>query len=116
MAKKDKLVYSTRTGDERPATGRAIRPVQSLPAARQDIRVRREVAGRRGKTVTAAYGFALTPADLKVLGKKLKSACGAGGTAKTEGDTQIIEIQGDHRDKIVEVLSALGYRVKLAGG
>jgi len=116
MAKKDKLVYSTRTGDERPATGWAVGRTQSLPPAQQNIRVRREVAGRRGKTVTVAFGFVLSPADLKKLGKKLKSSCGSGGTTKTDGDTQIIEIQGDHRDKVVEILGSLDYRVKLAGG
>jgi translation initiation factor 1 len=116
MSKKDKLVYSTRTGDGRPLTGRAIDQRKSLPPAQQTIRVRREVAGRRGKTVTVAFGFTLTAVDLKALGKMLKNSCGTGGTTKTDGDTQIVEIQGDHRDQVVKTLESLGYRVKLAGG
>lgn len=78
----------------------------------QDIRVRREVNGRGGKTVTAAMGFALSAADLAALAKELKNKCACGGTA-AEGS---IELQGDHRDKVVDLLTAKGFRVKKAGG
>jgi translation initiation factor 1 len=114
---KDKLVYSTRTGDQRkkPAAGRSG-PRRSAPPAQQDIRVRRDRKGRKGKVVTVATGFSLTDADLKELAKELKNLCGAGGTTKTDGDSQVIEVQGDQRDKVAEKLKLLGYKVKLAGG
>lgn len=76
------------------------------------VRVRRETGGRGGKTVTAVYGVPLAPEPLAVLGKRLRSACGAGGTAK-DG---VIEVQGDHCDRVVALLSAEGYTVKRAGG
>ena len=113
---KNRVVYSSDSGDQRKNPAGASAPRQSLPPARQDIRVRRETKGRKGKTVTVATGFALTEVDLNDLAKTLKSMCGAGGTTKTENDGQAIEIQGDHREKVAEKLQALGYKVKLAGG
>jgi translation initiation factor 1 len=113
--KPQKLVFSTRTGDERQKPA-APGPTRSLPPAQQTIRVRRETGGRKGKTVTVAFGFILAEADLAALAKILKNLCGAGGTTKTDGDTQAIEIQGDHREKVVEKLQALGYKAKQAGG
>jgi len=76
------------------------------------VRVRRETGGRGGKTVTAVYGAPLAADALAALGKKLRSACGAGGTAK-DG---VIEVQGDHCDRVIELLRAEGYEVKRAGG
>jgi len=111
MTKKEsKLVYSTRSGGE---TGAPARPQgQSLPPQQQTIRLMLDKKRRRGKTVTVCSGFQLTPADLKELEKMLKQYCGAGGTSK--GDE--IEIQGDQRDKIMQRLAALNYKVKRAGG
>jgi translation initiation factor 1 len=86
--------------------------VRSLPPSQQEAHIRREKKGRGGKTVTVVYNLKLTTADLKALGKRLRRACGAGGTAK-EGR---IEIQGDCRDKVVAELKTLGYKVKLTGG
>ena len=102
-----KLVYSTGTGRIAPAP-------KSPRAPRGDgvVRVRRETGGRGGKTVTAIYGVALTEDKLKELAGVLKRLCGTGGTVK-DGT---IEIQGDHRDKIVAALEQRGYTVKLAGG
>ena len=74
--------------------------------------MRREVNGRGGKTVTAAMGFALSLADLAALSKELKHKCACGGTA-AEG---AIELQGDHRDTVVALLTAKGFKVKKAGG
>ena len=102
-----KLVYSTGIGRIAPAP-------KNPRAPRGDgiVRVRRETGGRGGKTVTAIYGVALAEEPLKELAGALKRLCGTGGTVK-DGT---IEIQGDHRDRIVAALEQRGYTVKLAGG
>ena len=76
------------------------------------VRVRREVQGRHGKTVTTISGVPLSQEALRALASQLKRRCGTGGSAK-EG---VIEIQGDHRELLVAELTARGYVVKLAGG
>jgi translation initiation factor 1 len=76
------------------------------------VRVKREVAGRRGKGVTTVYDLPLRDAELRELAGRLKKRCGVGGSAK-DG---VIELQGDHRDVVVEVLRAEGYDAVLAGG
>ncbi|RME75211.1 MAG: stress response translation initiation inhibitor YciH [Chloroflexi bacterium] len=111
-----KIVYSTRDGDKRKKPAPTSGPAQSLPPGQQKIRVRRETKGRKGKTVTVVTGFTLTAADLSALAKTLKSLCGSGGTTKFDGSTGIIELQGDHRQRVVEQLKALGYPAKLSGG
>ena len=68
--------------------------------------------GRGGKTVTVIKGFQGSEADLKVLGKLLKTKCSVGGTVK---DGEII-IQGNFRDKIIQILKNKGYQVKRVGG
>ncbi|NJN98214.1 MAG: hypothetical protein HC875_31065 [Anaerolineales bacterium] len=115
-SKNSKLVYSTRSGDERKQPDIPMGRRSSLPPQQQNLKVMRDKKGRGGKTVTSVSGFALTEADLTELSKTLKALCGAGGTVKQEEGQQIIEVQGDHRDKIAEKLKALGYKVKLAGG
>jgi translation initiation factor 1 len=74
--------------------------------------VRRESKGRGGKTVTLVTELKLADSELQALAKTLKQVCATGGTVKNG----IIEIQGDHRDKIVAKLLALGYKAKSAGG
>ncbi len=76
------------------------------------VRISKETKGRKGKAVTLITGIPLPPADLKKLARKLKNTCGAGGSLK-DG---IIEIQGDHREKILQELKKQNYNVKLAGG
>lgn len=82
--------------------------------ARQDgiIRVGRESKGRKGKGVSLVSGVPLAGDELKNLAKELKQKCGTGGTVK-DG---VIEIQGDHRDTLIELLKAKGWQVKRAGG
>ena len=108
MGERDRLVYSTARGRVAPD------PATTPRAARGDgvVRVRREVKGRRGKTVTTISGIALPEDDLRDLTADLKRRCGTGGAVK-DGT---IEIQGDHRDALVEELERRGYTVKLAGG
>jgi translation initiation factor 1 len=74
--------------------------------------VSREVAGRGGKGVSVISGLPLAAAALEELATRLKKLCGAGGAVK-DG---IIEIQGDHRDRLVAELSKLGFDAKRSGG
>jgi translation initiation factor 1 len=76
------------------------------------VRVARETKGRKGKGVTLVSGVPLPLEGLKALAKELKQKCGTGGTLK-EG---VIEIQGDHRDALIELLKARGWTVKRSGG
>ncbi len=76
------------------------------------VRVGREVSGRGGKGVSVITGLTLAPAPLEDLATRLKKLCGAGGAVK-DG---VIEIQGDHRDRLVTELCKLGYDAKRSGG
>ena len=76
------------------------------------VRVGRETQGRRGKGVTVVTGAPLSGAALEELGSRLRRLCGSGGTVK-DG---VIEIQGDHRDFVVEELAKLGWIVRRSGG
>jgi translation initiation factor 1 len=87
-------------------------PVKSLPPQQQTVYLHRESKGRGGKTVTLVKQLVLSDTDLKALAKQLKQTCGTGGTIK-DG---VIEIQGEHREKIAELLRKHGYNVKIAGG
>jgi translation initiation factor 1 len=98
----------------RPTGGRSppsvVRPQPSAAEAR--VRVGREVAGRSGKGVSVITGLPLNETALEELATKLKKTCGAGGAVK-DGK---IEIQGDHRDRLVAELVKLGYDAKRSGG
>lgn len=76
------------------------------------VRVSRETQGRGGKAVTVVRGVPLDEGALATLGQRLRRACGAGGTVKGG----VIEVQGDHAERLVEALKAEGYVVKRAGG
>jgi translation initiation factor 1 len=116
-----RLVYSTESGQicpgcQKPAANcncKKRKPKPS-PKTKQDgiIRIRREVKGRRGKTASVIYGFQFDQVDLPSLAKQLKQQCGTGGSVKDD----VIIIQGDHRKKLMKLLKALGYKVKLSGG
>ncbi len=88
------------------------RPVQEPSPQEQDLRIQLSRKGRGGKTVTVVSGFQLQPETLKTLLKLLKAQCGTGGSAKEN----TLEIQGEHREKLLEALTRLGYRAKLSGG
>ena len=103
-------VYSTTDGDLRKR--RDPRPSAPNAPAGGRVKVRREVAGRRGKAVTTVSGVPLDDAGLRELAGRLKKRCGVGGSAKNG----VIELQGDHRDTVVEVLRGEGYDPVLAGG
>ena len=84
----------------------------SRPTGLARVRVGREVAGRGGKAVSIISGLPLATADLEVLASRLKKLCGAGGAVR-DG---VIEIQGEHRDRLVAQLRQLGYDAKRSGG
>jgi len=108
MSKKNKpdsrgFVYSTDPGFQfEPQQNNT----ETLPPAQQKLKVRLDTKHRAGKAVTLVEGFAGTDDDLQDLGKKLKSFCGTGGSAK---DGEII-VQGDQREKVLQWLLKSGYK------
>lgn len=104
------LVWSSDDGDMRKARHPA--PESRASSAGGRVKVRRETSGRRGKTVTTVSGVPLGDDGLRELAGRLKKRCGVGGSAK-DG---VIELQGDHRDAVLDVLRADGYDAVLAGG
>ena len=112
-----RLVYSSDRGRVCSLCGQREKQCvcrQSPRAPRGDgiVRVRREVKGRRGKTVSTISGVPLPEEELRALAGELKRRCGSGGSAK-DG---VIEIQGDHCDTLVAELRERGYEVKRSGG
>ncbi len=113
------LVYSTDGGRMCPACRKPLaacvcKALPDTPSRTGDgiVRVSRESKGRGGKTVTLVRGVALDADALAALGKRLRTACGAGGTLR-DG---VLEIQGDHRVQVIALLAAQGFVVKAAGG
>jgi len=107
-----KVVWSSTDGDLRKARDPDVQPARELERAGGRVKVRRETSGRRGKAVTTVAGVPLDDAGLKELAGRLKKRCGVGGAVK-DG---VIELQGDHRDVVLEVLKADGFDAVLAGG
>ena len=112
------LVYSSESGRICP---KCSRPVADCVCRKQKaftlpsdgvVRVGRETKGRKGKGMTLITGVPLPAEELKKLAKELKQKCGTGGTVKDS----VIEIQGDHRDVLIELLKAKGWTVKRSGG
>ena len=105
-AQDDSLVYSTNSG--------RITQQQNKTVTASDgfARVRRETKGRKGKGVIVISGLGLDTKALKELAKKLKKTCGTGGSVVDE----TIEIQGDKREEIKQVLEKSGFKVKFTGG
>jgi translation initiation factor 1 len=100
------LVYSTDQGKIKQTKQVSITPCDGF------AKIRRETKGRKGKGVIVISGLGLSDNDLKQLASQLKKRCGTGGSVV--GET--IEIQGDKRDIIKEILNSKGYKVKMTGG
>lgn len=110
MAKQSaRVVYSSSDGDLRKARDPVHR---ASPYGDGRVRVRRETSGRKSKAVTTVSGVPVDDAALKGLAGRLKKRCGVGGTVKGG----VVELQGDHRDAVVELLRGEGFVVILAGG
>lgn len=110
------LVYSTDGGRMCPGCRQPIAAcackATAAPVGDGIARVSRQSKGRGGKTVTLVKGLVLDSVALAALGKQLRTACGSGGTVK-DG---VLEVQGDHVDRIVDELQKQGHKVKRAGG
>ena len=113
------LVYSSDGGRACPACGRPAHegrceagPAGKAPRGDGVVRVGRETKGRKGAGVTVVTGAPLDDAGLRDLAAALKKACGSGGTLR-DG---VIEVQGEHRDRIVALLQGRGWVVKRVGG
>jgi translation initiation factor 1 len=111
------LVYSTDGGRMCPECRRALADcvckavAETLQAGDGAVRVTRETKGRGGKSVTLIKGLALEPLALALLAKQLRTVCGSGGTVK-DG---VIEVQGDHCERVIEALKKYGHSAKRAG-
>jgi translation initiation factor 1 len=86
--------------------------ILDLPPKQQNLRIQVTKAGRKGKTVTIIVGWQHSPEKLTQLLKQLKNHCGSGGTLKDNA----IELQGDHKQKLLQFLIDLGYKAKISGG
>ncbi|WP_392559237.1 stress response translation initiation inhibitor YciH [Orbus mooreae] len=101
------LVYSTDSGRIKPEQSKVVRPKGD-----GIVRIQKQTAGRKGKGVCVITGLDLDDAELAKLAAELKKRCGCGGSIKED----TIEIQGDKRDLLKEMLEQKGFKVKLAGG
>ncbi|HTV52168.1 MAG TPA: stress response translation initiation inhibitor YciH [Steroidobacteraceae bacterium] len=112
MSSKPKHTFRGVVIDAAAAQRAARVPASQVPAGADRVRVARAVAGRGGKAVSVISGLALPEAQLEELATRLKRLCGAGGAVR-DGT---IEIQGEHRDRLVAELQRLGFAAKRAGG
>lgn len=117
MSRNNGLVYSSEHGRMCPKCGQPASKCTCQAASSRTpddgvVRIHRQTKGRKGKGVTLITGIPLNDTELKSFAKKLKQRCGAGGAVKNG----IVEIQGDHRDMLVEELKKEGWTVKKAGG
>jgi translation initiation factor 1 len=111
------LVYSTDTGRTCPGCGHPVKQCccskeKSPQQSDGVVRVSRQTKGRKGSGVCLITGVPLGEAELKKLAKQLKKKCGAGGAVKNG----VIEIQGEHRQTLVDALMQMGYKAKQDGG
>jgi translation initiation factor 1 len=112
------IVYSTGIGERCPNCLRAVREcvckkgTPGKTASDGVVRISRETQGRKGKGVTVISGLGLPAEQLEALATELKKRCGSGGSVENGR----IEIQGDHRDRLVQELTQRGFKAKRAGG
>lgn len=111
------LVYSSESGRMCPGCGHPVKQCccsKGHPSPKGDgiVRISRQTKGRKGSGVSIISGLPLAEGELKKLAKQLKKKCGSGGTVKAGN----IEIQGDHRQTLVDALQKAGYKAKPAGG
>lgn len=110
---KDKLSFAYSTNPDYKPSNEEENEVEKLAPSQQNLRVWLEKKNRGGKVVSIISGYVGPESELKELGRILKSKCGVGGSVK---DNEII-IQGDFRDRLLNLLHELGYKnVKKAGG
>jgi translation initiation factor 1 len=107
MAKDSNKIAYREFGEEEPEA-----ELSELPPNQHKLKIEASRKGKGGKTVTIVSGFQVSPETLISLTKTLKNQCGAGGAMKDN----TIEIQGDHRQKLLEIVTKLGYKAKLSGG
>ena len=109
-SKKNKIAYQEFGNFTNPDA--LAKAVPDLPPQQQDIRIQATRAGRKGKTVTVITGLQHNLESMNKLLKKLKAQCGSGGTVKDN----TIEIQGEHKQKLLDIVTKLGYKAKISGG
>ncbi len=119
MSTYSRRVYSSETGNLCPQCGKTLKACRcqsgsadSRLSSGRKIKVSRESKGRKGSGVTLISGLPLSETELKKLASSFKQLCGSGGAVK-QG---VIEIQGEHRDKLLKELTRLGYQAVKAGG
>lgn len=115
--KNARLVYSTEHGGICPVCKKKLDRCTCRKPVKQSagdgiVRIGRSTKGRKGKGVTVITGIPVDAGQLKQIAKTLKQKCGSGGTVKNG----TIEIQGDHRDLLVDELKGMGYTVRRSGG
>jgi translation initiation factor 1 len=108
MAKNSNKIAYREFGEEEPD----LDDTPELPPNQHQLKIEASRKGKGGKTVTIVSGFQVSSETLNSLTKILKNQCGAGGAIKDN----TIEIQGDHRQKLLEIMTKLGYKAKLSGG
>lgn len=109
---KKRVVYQEFNSVDNSAAFERAKPDLPPENKQQVLVVQATRSGRKGKTVTVIRGFQASEETLTTVLKQLKTQCGSGGTIKD----QTLEVQGEHKEKVVQVLSQLGYKVKISGG
>lgn len=114
MASDSRPVYSTEHGSLKKSStaGRSTADSGQSPSPGRGVRVGRETKGRKGAGATVITGLAMTEAELKNLLTTCKKRLGCGGTLKNG----VLEFQGEHRDKLITILTELGMTAKKSGG